>query len=61
MPKGTPMHLILNGRYIQVPYYPLTIRDFRVNGMMMNSPAFAAAYKCRLGSYMNPKRKCTIW
>ncbi|XP_063236102.1 endothelin-converting enzyme-like 1 [Bacillus rossius redtenbacheri] len=33
----------------------------RVNGMMMNSPSFADAYSCPLGSRMNPARKCSVW
>jgi hypothetical protein len=28
---------------------------------MMNSPSFAEAYNCPIGSPMNPTRKCSIW
>merc|ERR1712243_310920 len=34
-----------------------TFRE-RIDGMMMNSPKFAEAFKCRPGVRMNPTRKC---
>ncbi|XP_008550399.1 endothelin-converting enzyme 1 [Microplitis demolitor] len=33
----------------------------RVNVVMMNSPAFAEAFRCPLGSRMNPPNKCSTW
>uniref|UniRef100_A0A1B6DC90 Peptidase M13 C-terminal domain-containing protein n=1 Tax=Clastoptera arizonana TaxID=38151 RepID=A0A1B6DC90_9HEMI len=33
----------------------------RVNGVMMNSQAFSAAFNCPVGSKMNPKKKCTVF
>ena len=33
----------------------------RVLGPLSNSPEFAAAYKCPVGSRMNPRRKCSVW
>lgn len=33
----------------------------RVNGIMMNSQAFADAFRCPLGTKMNPPNKCTTW
>ncbi|XP_069672464.1 endothelin-converting enzyme-like 1 [Periplaneta americana] len=33
----------------------------RVNGIMMNSPSFAEAFNCPIGSPMNPTRKCSTW
>ncbi|XP_076638551.1 neprilysin-1 isoform X4 [Colletes latitarsis] len=35
--------------------------DFRVNGIMMNSQAFADAFRCPIGTKMNPPNKCTTW
>lgn len=35
--------------------------SYRVNGIMMNSQGFADAYKCPVGSPMNPKKKCSVW
>lgn len=34
---------------------------FRVNGIMMNSQAFAEAFRCPIGAKMNPVSKCTTW
>ncbi|XP_011137459.1 neprilysin-1 [Harpegnathos saltator] len=33
----------------------------RVNGIMMNSQAFAEAFRCPLGAKMNPPNKCIVW
>ncbi|XP_011500952.1 PREDICTED: neprilysin-21 [Ceratosolen solmsi marchali] len=33
----------------------------RINGIMMNSPEFAEAFRCSLGSKMNPIKKCKMW
>lgn len=33
----------------------------RVLGPLSNSPEFAAAYQCPVGSPMNPRRKCSVW
>jgi endothelin-converting enzyme/putative endopeptidase len=35
--------------------------QFRVNGASINLPAFADAFKCPLGSPMNPHQRCQIW
>lgn len=34
---------------------------FRVLGPLANLDDFAKAYKCPLGSAMNPRRKCSVW
>ncbi|XP_011057203.1 PREDICTED: neprilysin-1-like isoform X2 [Acromyrmex echinatior] len=33
----------------------------RVNSVMMNSQAFVEAFRCPLGTKMNPPNKCTVW
>jgi predicted metalloendopeptidase len=40
---------------------PHTPRRFRVNGVMADLPAFAAAFSCAPGKPMNPKRRCEVW
>ena len=34
---------------------------FRVNGVVVNQPAFAAAYGCAAGTPMNPGQACEVW
>ncbi|XP_071650462.1 neprilysin-1 isoform X1 [Temnothorax longispinosus] len=33
----------------------------RINSVMMNSQAFVEAFRCPLGTKMNPPNKCTVW
>jgi len=40
------------------PHAPL---KFRVNGVLANQPEFSTAFKCPLGSKMNPHKKCVVW
>ncbi|GFO26258.1 endothelin-converting enzyme 1 [Plakobranchus ocellatus] len=35
--------------------------NFRIFGSLQNSPDFARAYNCTLGSPMNPQSKCSVW
>ncbi|MBI3542873.1 MAG: M13 family metallopeptidase [Deltaproteobacteria bacterium] len=35
--------------------------EFRVNGVLMNIPAFAQAFGCADGSKMAPKNRCAVW
>ncbi|XP_054083220.1 endothelin-converting enzyme 1 [Zeugodacus cucurbitae] len=35
--------------------------EFRVIGTLQNMPEFSEVYKCKLGSDMNPLKKCVIW
>ncbi|XP_014086338.2 endothelin-converting enzyme 1 [Bactrocera oleae] len=35
--------------------------EFRVIGTLQNMPEFSEVYKCRLGSNMNPLKKCVVW
>ncbi|CAH1248351.1 MME [Branchiostoma lanceolatum] len=34
---------------------------FRVIGTLSNTPGFSEAYKCPVGSKMNPVKKCAVW
>jgi endothelin-converting enzyme len=40
---------------------PHAPNEFRVQGPLVNSREFATAYKCPLGSPMNPQQKCQVW
>ncbi|XP_047359267.1 neprilysin isoform X2 [Vespa velutina] len=44
---------------VELDYH--TPQPERVNGIMMNSQAFAEAFRCPIGSKMNPVSKCTTW
>lgn len=35
--------------------------EFRVKGMMMNSPEFSKMFGCKKGDPMNPDKKCEVW
>lgn len=35
--------------------------EFRVIGTISNMPAFSEDFKCKLGSPMNPFKKCEVW
>jgi putative endopeptidase len=35
--------------------------QFRVNGVVVNQPGFAAAFKCPAGSPMAPAKNCSVW
>ncbi len=45
----------------QVSNNPHSPSKFRVNGPMMNTPAFAQAFKCTSGKPMAPQNRCLIW
>ncbi len=34
---------------------------FRVNGVVVNQPGFAAAFKCTAGAPMAPAKNCSVW
>jgi len=35
--------------------------NWRVNGSLMNTPEFASAFSCKVGSPMNPPNRCEVW
>ena len=35
--------------------------EFRVIGPFSNRPEFAKDFNCRVGSKMNPSKKCSVW
>ena len=38
-----------------------SLNRIRVIGPMQNLPEFSATFRCPLGSFMNPKSKCSFW
>ena len=45
----------------QVRTDPHSPKKWRVIGTLRNSPDFAEAFHCPLGSPMNPQHKCKVW
>jgi len=35
--------------------------QWRVNGVIVNQPGFGQAWKCAVGTPMNPEKRCAIW
>jgi predicted metalloendopeptidase len=40
---------------------PHSPAKFRVNGSVVNFPAFAEAFECPVGTPMNPEQRCEVW
>ena len=40
---------------------PHSPAKFRMNGSVVNFPAFAEAFECPVGSPMNPESRCEVW
>ena len=38
-----------------------SLNRIRVIGPLQNLPEFSSAFQCPVGSFMNPKRKCSFW
>lgn len=34
---------------------------WRVNGVIVNQPGFGSAFRCKVGSEMNPGKQCSVW
>jgi predicted metalloendopeptidase len=54
--KMTPE--VLESRAHSNPHSPPM---WRVNGVVVNQPEFAAAFKCSAGAPMNPGTQCSVW
>jgi predicted metalloendopeptidase len=54
--KLTPQVLELQAR--SNPHSP---PRWRVNGVVVDEPGFAAAFQCKAGTPMNPGASCTVW
>jgi putative endopeptidase len=54
--KVTPESLVT--RVHSDPHSPA---QWRVNGVIVNQPGFAAAFKCKAGSAMAPAKNCSVW
>ncbi|KAH3821498.1 hypothetical protein DPMN_123262 [Dreissena polymorpha] len=40
---------------------PHSISEYRVYGPMQNYDEFSKAWNCPAGSFMNSRRKCSVW
>ena len=40
---------------------PHSPAEFRVNGVIVNQPGFAAAFSCKAGAPMAPAKNCSVW
>jgi putative endopeptidase len=45
----------------QVIVDPHSPARFRVIGPLINTPQFASAFNCPVGSFMNPPKRCEVW
>lgn len=72
LPRRTysPSSLIITRPNPKGNFFFLTLRTIiicsnyllcRINGIVMNSPEFAEAFRCSVGSKMNPPKKCKTW
>lgn len=50
--------IVVRQRLLTDPHSP---PRFRVNGPAINLPAFSEAFKCPVGTPMNPVKRCQIW
>ena len=48
----------VRSQVLQDPHAP---DQFRVNGVLVNQPGFAAAFSCKKGSPMVPTNSCRVW
>jgi endothelin-converting enzyme/putative endopeptidase len=48
----------VRSQVLQDPHSP---DQFRVNGVIVNQPGFAAAFSCKKGSPMVPVNSCRVW
>ena len=46
-------------KYLEWSSHPF--ENYRVNGVVSNSPFFHQDFNCPLGSEMNPEEKCKVW
>ncbi len=46
---------------LQAQTDPHSAAQYRVNGVVVNSPQFAEAFKCAAGTKMAPVKRCTVW
>ncbi|VDM63456.1 unnamed protein product [Angiostrongylus costaricensis] len=40
---------------------PHAPQRYRVNQVLANQPEFATAFKCAVGTPMNPRERCAVW
>ncbi|CAJ0589153.1 unnamed protein product, partial [Cylicocyclus nassatus] len=54
-------HFTKDALFVRLRHDPHPPQRYEVNQVLANQPEFAAAFKCDVGSAMNPAERCVVW